>query len=64
MVGGDETHAAHVCSERVHLIDIASRRDALVPAPKVPDLELVCIDVRVLGVLEVYAPHPVAALSR
>jgi hypothetical protein len=33
-----------------------------VPAPQVEDLELVGVDVGVLGVLEVDAPHPVATL--
>ena len=64
VIGGNKAHSAHVCGECIHMICIASRRKALIPAPEVSDLELIGVNATVLGILEVYATHPVATLLK
>ena len=65
MVRRDEAHAAHVGRERVDVVDAAGVAcEAVVPAAEVEELELVGVDVGVLGLLEVDAAHPVALRLR
>jgi hypothetical protein len=62
VVGGDEPHAAHVRGQGVDLVDADGGLQALVPAPQIAGLELVGIDLGVLGQLVVDGPDPVAPL--
>src|SRR5205085_6769596 len=55
-----EPHASHVGSEGVHLVDATGGDEAVVPTPKVEDLELVGRRLAELGPLRVDAPDPVA----
>ena len=62
MVGGDEAHPAHVGGQRVDVVDAAGGLEGLLAQPEIEELELVGVDRGVLGLLEVDAAHPVAAL--
>ena len=58
----DEPHAAHVRSEGVDLVDALRCLQAVLPTPEVEQQELVRVDIRVLGFLDIDASYPVAAL--
>ncbi len=62
VVEGDEAHAAHIRGQRVHLIHTAGGLQAVVPPTEIQDLELVRVDIGVLGILDVDTTHPVALL--
>jgi hypothetical protein len=62
VVLGDESHPAHVRSERIDLIHVPHGEERVVPAPQVEELELVGVDLRVLRALEVHPANPVPPL--
>jgi hypothetical protein len=62
VVGRDESHAPHVGSQRVDMVDAPRGQQALVEAAKISQLELVRIPHGVLGKADVHPSHPVAPL--
>jgi len=59
VVAGDEPHPTHVGGEGVHLIDPPRRQQTLVQTARVAHLELVGVDVAVLGQLQIDTAHGV-----
>ena len=60
----DKTHAAHVGGKGVHLIDIAGRFQAVVPATEIEDLEFVRVNLGKLGKFQIDTTHPIAFFSQ
>src|SRR5208282_1617687 len=60
VMGGDETHPAHVRGERIDLIDVTGRRSAILPAAKIQAQEFVAVRGTEFRFLDVRAAHPAA----
>ena len=62
VMGRDETHAAHVGSQRVDVVDAACGLEAIIPATQVQQFEFVGSRGFKLRLFDVDAAHPVTAL--
>src|SRR5271156_1696993 len=59
MMRRDETHASHVCGERVHLVDSIGGFQALVPTAQVELHKVVRRAWLVFGIFQIRAAHPI-----
>src|ERR1039458_1409608 len=60
VMGGDETHPAHVRGERIDLVDVTCRRSAVLPAAKIQEQEFVAVRGTEFRFLDVHAADPVS----
>jgi hypothetical protein len=60
MVGGNETHATHISSQGVYLIDTLRGLQAILPLPKIKQQKLIGIATPELGRFQIHTPDPVA----
>ena len=60
VMGGDETHPAHIRGERIDLVDVACRYDAVLPDAKIQEQEFVAIRRTEFRLLDVHAADPVS----
>ena len=59
MVASNVSDTSHIRSQLVYFINSVTRFHAILKFSQIENQELVCIDIRKLGIFQIYTSHPI-----